>query len=369
MNFDPVRNAAYARAIRETVTEDSVVLDVGAGLGLLGLLAARAGARKVYLVEPEPVIEVTRKVVESNGFDNVECIESTAERLQLPEPVNLITSVMTGNFLLTEDLLPTLFRARDRFLAPGGRLLPDRGRMWVVPVGCEVYYAKNIADWSEVPSSENGRSNFGIDYRMARPYAANSLFYDTAQRFDARQLAAPSCLQELDFQTARKAECDAKIEVEAHSEGRCHGWLGWFDIRLGEAWLSTAPDAAGMHWRQVFLPLERPVQLAAGELLKFSLKRPEFGEWSWTTETGSDRQSQSTFLALPLTPKRMARQSEEFRPVLREQGQAIQFALSLFDGEHTVGDLTDALHARHPESFASRQDALRLVKWLANRND
>ena len=83
MNFDAVRNPCYERAIRQCVTADSLVLDLGAGLGMLGFLAARAGARKVYLVEPQPVIEVTRLVAEANGFENVECIQLSAEDLEL----------------------------------------------------------------------------------------------------------------------------------------------------------------------------------------------------------------------------------------------------------------------------------------------
>ena len=57
MVFDARRNAAYVRALEKLVTPDTVVLDLGAGLGVLGLYAARLGAKKVYLVEPEPVIE------------------------------------------------------------------------------------------------------------------------------------------------------------------------------------------------------------------------------------------------------------------------------------------------------------------------
>ena len=113
MLFDEVRNTAYGKAIEAAVRPDSVVIDLGAGLGLHGLVAARAGARKVYLVEPEPIVEITRQVVARNGLHNVEVVAKSAEKLELPEQADLIITVFTGNFLLGEDLLPVLFAARD----------------------------------------------------------------------------------------------------------------------------------------------------------------------------------------------------------------------------------------------------------------
>ena len=192
MNFDGVRNPAYAQAIRDAVTSDSVVLDLGAGLGMLGFIAARAGARKVYMVEPEPVIEVTRKIAEANGLRNVECIQATAETLELAEKADLIVSVFTGNFLLTEDLLPSLFYARDHFLAPGGRLLPDRSRMMVAPVSVPSYYQENVENWSLAQATAHGLESYGVDYQAARSYVANSMFYEAAKKFEAQLLAAPS---------------------------------------------------------------------------------------------------------------------------------------------------------------------------------
>ena len=96
MAFDRTRNAAYAAAIRKHVTPESVVLDLGAGLGVLGLIAAAAGARKVYLVEPESVIHGAREVAARNGFgDRVVAIQGRIEDVELPEKVDIITSVFT----------------------------------------------------------------------------------------------------------------------------------------------------------------------------------------------------------------------------------------------------------------------------------
>lgn len=47
---DRMRNDAYYRALEKVITPDSVVVDVGAGSGLLSCMAAKLGARKVFSV-------------------------------------------------------------------------------------------------------------------------------------------------------------------------------------------------------------------------------------------------------------------------------------------------------------------------------
>jgi len=129
MALDRVRNDAYAAALERVVTPTSVVLDLGAGLGIHGLLAARLGARRVYLLEPEDVISVAEEAVRANHLqDVVTCLHGRLEDVDVPEPVDVVVSVLTGNFLLSEDLLPILFRARDAFLKPGARSFPTRPR-------------------------------------------------------------------------------------------------------------------------------------------------------------------------------------------------------------------------------------------------
>lgn len=51
MVADRPRTDAFAAAIREVVRPTDTVLDVGTGTGILAMLAARAGARKVYAID------------------------------------------------------------------------------------------------------------------------------------------------------------------------------------------------------------------------------------------------------------------------------------------------------------------------------
>ena len=59
---DRGRTDAYAHALRARVMPDSVVLHVGASSGILTLLACQAGARKVFAVEQDGIIQVAREI-------------------------------------------------------------------------------------------------------------------------------------------------------------------------------------------------------------------------------------------------------------------------------------------------------------------
>jgi SAM-dependent methyltransferase len=367
MVFDGTRNAAYTRALKKVITPDTTVMDLGAGLGILGLIAARLGAAKVYLVEPTVAIEVARTVAADNKLDAVECIRARAEELQLETRVDVIVSVFTGNFLLSEDLLPSLFYARDHYLAPGGRLIPDRGRMEVVPVAAPAYYDKHVASWGEFPRVCREQGLPELDYGALRPYAANYLLHDSTKHMQAKRLAEPAQVLELDFNTATKAACDNQVEVLIQSDGVCHGWMGWFQMRLEDEWLSTDGVSCKTHWSQVFMPLAKPLAVVKGDRLGFSLKRPERGEWTWTTCLGDQHQRQSSFLSRPIKLEDVQKKAPHYRPALNAEGEAAQWLLGRMKGDVPVGQLASELRELHQGLFREQTEAVRFVQDLVER--
>ena len=360
MALDERRNTAYERALAQVIGPQSVVLDLGAGLGVHGLLAARLGARRVYLVEPEDIGLLGPQVAKANGLaERTEFLQGKIEEVEVPELVDVIVAAFTGNFLLAQDLLPSLFFARDRFLKPGGTLIPDRAIMEAVPVYAPELYEREIACWS--------KPCLDLDFGSARQYGSNAIYYDRDTLERAQYLSKPAELLCLDFNVAANADCRAEANYSIDETGVCHGWAGWFRMRLGSDWLSTAPHELRVHWSPAFLPVDPPIEVKKGDQLRFRLVRPPFGPWSWFVESAKIEQKHSTLFAGPLTADSLSKISVDYRPSVSKDGEAARFVLSRIDGHHSVRNLSNLLSQQYPLLFGEPEKALSFVQRLVKR--
>lgn len=77
MMQDYIRTATYQRAILSNLTDfrDKVILDVGAGSGILSFFAAQAGAKKVYAVEASSMAEQCQVCIWHHASDPFRHIE------------------------------------------------------------------------------------------------------------------------------------------------------------------------------------------------------------------------------------------------------------------------------------------------------
>src|SRR5262245_57609166 len=106
--------AAYATAVAEVVRPCDLVLDLGAGTGILGLLACRAGARRVYAVDAGSMIEVAREVCRANGYDDrVTFVKKLSLDAELPERVDVIVADQIGRFGFDAGILSTSLMRAD----------------------------------------------------------------------------------------------------------------------------------------------------------------------------------------------------------------------------------------------------------------
>jgi len=279
---DTARNAAFHRALKELIRPgETVVADIGAGTGLLGLMAAQLGAREVFLYEVGEIAGVAERAIERSGFRNCHLMPCHSMEMQDPPKVDLIVSETLGNYALEEDIIATLNDARKRFLKKGGQILPRAISQFVQPVtGARLH--KELTVWSEAGQ------HFGLDLSDAELMSLNNVY---VRQLREDELLAGGARQwdQIDLTRHNSGKRSGDITWQLEEDVTVYGFAVWWDAELtGDVSISTAPLATPTHWEQLYFPVEKPLEVEKGGKLKFvitSRSSPEAGtHFKWQAE-------------------------------------------------------------------------------------
>ena len=277
---DYVRTGTYRHAFlsNETDFKDKVVLDVGTGTGILALFAVQAGARKVYAVEASESAEVARVLVAANGCaDKIEIVQGKLEEINLPEKVDIIISEPIGFLLVHERMLETYAVARERFLKPGGLMMPTTGSIILAPISDEALYNEQLAKvgfW-------NNNAFYGVDLSPVLEKANDEYFSQAVVgTFPLSSLLSTHrTVHAIDFSAVTPEELqgfDVDFSFRIDRTALMHGIAGWFDIAFigstEHVILSTAPECPATHWYQCRLLLPEPLAVNRGQYVSGTLK-------------------------------------------------------------------------------------------------
>jgi hypothetical protein len=125
---DRRRTLAFRSAIESVVRQGDVVVEVGAGTGILSLFAAAAGAARVYAVEIDPVLARTcRETVRANDLEDVvEVLAGDALTVELPTDVDVVIAELIETGLLDEMQVAVMNSLHKRgVVGPGTTLVPQ----------------------------------------------------------------------------------------------------------------------------------------------------------------------------------------------------------------------------------------------------
>jgi type I protein arginine methyltransferase len=193
-------------------------------------------------------------------------VEDIKEETLAAQQVDVLVSEWMGYALLFESMLPSVLQARDRFLKPGGAMLPDRARIFAC--ACDES-ATGLEFWDDVygfafPDIKHEVLRSCLHKPIVAPVSKNSKMSDpvVVQEFDLVTMGVHDCDFHTDFDLAiaRKAEC------------RCI--VLWFDALFSARFcsempvvLSTSVAGTQTHWAQTVLLLRDPVAAEEGDIL------------------------------------------------------------------------------------------------------
>ncbi|MDB5856491.1 MAG: hypothetical protein JWQ76_180 [Ramlibacter sp.] len=277
MMNEPERNQAFHDGLARLVTPDKVVLEIGTGSGLLAMMAARLGARKVVSCEAVGLVAATaRRIIERNRYqDRVTVLAKPSHAVQLGKdlaaPADILVHEIFSSELLGEGVLPAIEDAKARLLKPDGEILPSSASIMIALVGGDAL-GKNL----------HVGESFGFDlgdfnaiHPKKRPLyredLAPVLLSDDIEafRFDfSRQAAFPPEKKEL--------------RITARRSGLCYGLIQWIRIDLVEGVrFENHPSRPRQvsNWQHTIYGFDAPVQIEEGSVVRVTAMHDRSRPW------------------------------------------------------------------------------------------
>jgi protein arginine N-methyltransferase 1 len=271
MLADRVRHEAFRAALKYAIRPGvSTVADIGAGTGVLAFFARELGAREVWLYEPGAALGLAEAVAARNGIDGLHFVPARSLDVVDPPQVDVVVAEVLGNFAYEEDVLETL-RDAQRFLAPGGTLIPAAITQFVAPVTTD-RFERDLRSWREV--------GFGLDWSDAEHMTRNNMYVFALEPHDLLDNSA-AAWDALDFRAAIASRRSGAVSWRLRETRDIFGFALWWDCTLAPGVvLSTSPHAPRTHWDQIYLPTLEPIAARAGDELALELESETGGDES-----------------------------------------------------------------------------------------
>lgn len=263
MLSDAVRNAAYAKALKNVIVPGETVLaDIGSGTGFLSFLACKFGAKECHLFEKDrQAYRLSKAIAKQNGFTNCHFYNADSKTVRTVPKVDVIVSETLGHYALEEHIIESLEDAK-RMLKPSGIIIPSLVNQYIAPITNKRLYEK-FSVWNQLGKD--------LDYRAARHTALNCMYIEEIKTGDIL-LDAMQCWDTIDFATFNESKRTTTVEWKAKQNYTMYGCALWWEAKLYEnVLLSTAPNKPKTHWDQVYLPFKEPIPMDNGNTVSVTI--------------------------------------------------------------------------------------------------
>lgn len=254
---DAVRNAAYRTAI-ERFAPGRVVLDIGTGSGLLAMMAARAGAARVYACEANAMLAASaRAVIAANGLaERITVFERHSTMLDrvrdLGGGADLVVSELFSETLIGEGVLASLAHARSELAARGALFVPDSASIMIA-----------LAQAPVVAERLGMVEGFDLAAFSGHVWGDRHVYADDP---GLALRSAPAAVMTFAFGSGALPESGAAACAMVSSGGLVNGVAQWLRLRFADdiGYENPPGGPAGLHWPISVSPAE-PRHTAAGD--------------------------------------------------------------------------------------------------------
>jgi type I protein arginine methyltransferase len=370
MIADKIRMDAYIRAVKQIVKPGSTVVEIGTGPGIFAILACQQGARRVYAIESDEVIQIARENAAANQCaDRIEFVEALSTKVNLQERADAVFSDLRGVLPIYDRHIPSIVDARTRFLKPGGAFCPRRDTMCAAVASMPKLYSELVSPWE----------SSGLEQDLTPARRRIVLTYLKSHATREHVLTEPKQWATLDYLTIASPDFEGEMSWRVERAETAHGILVWFDADLADGVsFSNSPLGPETIYSSMLFPWEYPVPLGRGDTVSVKLEAKLADKdyvWRWVTEIRSadskatvrEKFDQSSLAATIASPNVARKTASDFVLKLSDDGVIARHVLALADGRATLEEIARALAREYPDRFPNWHAALRSAGEISQK--
>ena len=275
------RNQAYFDALKAVVTDKSTVFEIGAGSGLLAMMAAKLGAKQVTTCETVPLIaETAQQIIKDNHFENtinVIAKKSTdiAIGQDMPAQADILVSEIFSSELLGEHVLPSLEDAKRRLLKPQGQVIPAAGSIMIGLFTGDDIKRNLMVDDSFGFNLQSFNTIVSNKRMIARNDLNIELLSDGIEAFNF-DFEGEDC-----FPVQSKA-----LRIPVTKAGRCYGLVQWMKLDMNgdeKVMFENHPSQTSKvsNWQQCAYLFNTPIEVKVGQVVVVNAAHNRAVPWFW----------------------------------------------------------------------------------------
>ncbi len=259
---DQQRNRVIEQAIADLRLAGKTVVEIGTGTGLIALLFARCGAKRVITCEMNRNMStIARQIIGATPFNSRITVidksstQAIAEGLIEAGPDYIFTETVDCGvvgesfFQISCDI--------KQLAGPHTKVIPSMIRQ----VGV-VIESQDMADLNRV------QDVCGFDLSALNAFSTRTYFPVREQAHDYKVLTTPTVLRCYDYLSERPA---IPCIVDVKQDGRAAGVMTWMEIQFGDHVFSNQPGTTS-HWHKAFHPFEPSMALRCGQRLALKIE-------------------------------------------------------------------------------------------------
>lgn len=250
---DYTRNDAIENCIRSLDLKGKIVLEIGAGTGLVSMMFAKYGAQAVYACEVNAhMFEVATKIIRDNGYSDRITLWNLSSRdlhaAMMPRPPDIIFTETLDCGIVNEGFYDICVDVK-RLSSDKTLVLPTRIKQYAHIVSSETAWRLNHVDCA-----------CGLDVTSLNDHRTRTYYPIRVKSHAIDLLTSRLELASYYYNGTGMTSC---IKAFVQRAGPAHGILSWFEAELGDYRLTNDPSHSS-HWHQAFHPFAQATQLYAG---------------------------------------------------------------------------------------------------------